>query len=241
MAFRGLGTTITKGGVLIGGLTDINGIAKTADTIDSTTLDSSGGYRNFVAGFKDGGEVGLTGYFDPNNTGQIAMETAFESGSEDVFVITFPNTVATWTFSGVVTALSTTTNVDGLVTYEATIKTSGAPTLGTTASTGASDIQILASDGATALVGYDITPAFATDTYLYNAIYNTDTAFTVTVTATNHTIKLYIDDVLQETLTSGTASAVYAQSADTAKKLTIIVYEENKTPKTYTIMLARTA
>ena len=56
-ATRSLGTKLTKGSVDISGLTSIGGIEITAETIDVTTLDSDGGYREFIGGFKDAGEV----------------------------------------------------------------------------------------------------------------------------------------------------------------------------------------
>ena len=47
------------------GLTSINGLELSADTIDVTTLDSDGGYREFIGGFKDAGEVSLEGFLNP--------------------------------------------------------------------------------------------------------------------------------------------------------------------------------
>ena len=61
-AHRALGTKFKAGEQEVGGLTSIGGLELSAETIDSTTLDSEGGFRTFVAGFKDGGEVPLEGY-----------------------------------------------------------------------------------------------------------------------------------------------------------------------------------
>ena len=62
MATRSLGTVLKIEETKVGGLTEIGGIELSADTLDITTLDSEGGYREFVGGFKDAGEVSLSGY-----------------------------------------------------------------------------------------------------------------------------------------------------------------------------------
>ena len=108
MATRALGTTLSKGGTLIAGLTEISGVDMSADTIDVTTLDSTGGYRDFISGFKDAGEIGLSGFFVPGEAGQAALITAFNSGASDTFVITFPTSMGyTWTFTGIITKITT--------------------------------------------------------------------------------------------------------------------------------------
>lgn len=129
-ATRAVGTKLLQGTTNVGGLTSIGGIEKSADTLDTTTLDSDGGYRTFIGGFKDGGEVALSGYFDPNDDGQIALDTAFETGGVNPYKIVFPEELAaSWDFNGVVTAFSTGAELEELVSFEATIKVSGKPTL----------------------------------------------------------------------------------------------------------------
>jgi len=136
MATRALGTTLEIGTttpIKVGGLTEIGGLQLSADTIDVTTLDSEGGYREFIGGFKDAGEVPISGYFD-NTTGkgQAEMYAAFESGDVTDFVIKFPATLnAKWTFKGVVTGFETGATLEDPVSFAATIKVSGKPNLGT--------------------------------------------------------------------------------------------------------------
>jgi len=234
MATRALGTTIKKGTTLIGGLTEINGIEKTADTIDITTLDSTGGYREFISSFKDGGEVSISGFFVPGNVGQAALETAFESGDSDTFTIVFPAVMgATWTFTGVVTKVMTSATIEDPISFEATIKVSGKPNLGVTASTGLSALA-LSGDGT-------LSPTVAAGTLNYTYAFTTATSITVTVTAASHTILLYVDDVFIETLTTAVASsAIDGFTAQSSKKITAICYEEGKTPKTYNVIASRT-
>ena len=135
MATRSLGTVLkigeTASAVKVGGLTEIGGIELSADTLDTTTLDSDGGYRQFIGGFKDAGEVSLSGYLEiDSSNGQIKMYDAFESGAEQTFAIEFPESIgAKWVFKGVVTGFSTGASLEDLISFGSTIKVSGKPTL----------------------------------------------------------------------------------------------------------------
>jgi len=239
MANRGLGTTFTKGVQLIGSLTEISGIDASSDTLDVTTLDSSGGYKSYINGFKDAGEVGIKGFFVSSDAGQIDLITDFNSGDEDTFIITLPTGV-TWTFQGIVTKIMTGVTVEDPITFEATIKVVGAPVLGTVASTGISALEITKAGGA-ALTAAAWTPTFAIGVLRYVFTYTTETGFVVKATAGSHVIKLYVDDVLVETLTSGTESAAIAQASVGCKEVKIMVYEVGKTPKVYVVMTNKTS
>lgn len=145
-ATRALGTVLKKGNQKIGGLTSIGGIEITADTIDVTTLDSDGGYRESIGAFKDAGEVSLEGFFRPDDAGQLAMQDSLDEGQPEEYTIEFPTTpVATWTFKGVVTTFKVgDAEVDGTVSFGATIKISGKPVLtvdgsGSTGGSGGTD------------------------------------------------------------------------------------------------------
>ncbi len=132
MAERALGTKLKINSTAVGGLTEIGGLSLSADTLDVTTLDSADGYREFIGGFKDGGEVSISGYFDnTEGKGQAELYTAFESGDIEEFAIEFPADLdAKWTFDGVVTAIETGASLEDLVSFSATIKVSGKLTLG---------------------------------------------------------------------------------------------------------------
>lgn len=130
-ATRALGTTITKDTKKIGGLTSIGGIEITADTIDTTTLDSDGGYREFIGAFKDAGEVPIEGFFNSDDVGQMEMQDALDSGVAEDYKIEFPTTPkATWAFKAVVTGFKVgEAEVDGTINFGATLKISGRPVL----------------------------------------------------------------------------------------------------------------
>lgn len=134
VATRSLGTTLKAGEVKVGGLTSIGGLELSSDTIDVTTLDSDGGYREFINGFKDAGEVSVEGFFFAGkDAGQKSMYDLFESGASEEFTITFPiETGASWTFNGLVTGFATSVDLEDPLSFSATIKVSGKPTLVTT-------------------------------------------------------------------------------------------------------------
>lgn len=131
MAQKALGTKLKKGTTAIGGLTSIGGLDLSADTIETTTLDSDG-WRTFIQGLKDAGEVPISGYFDP--TKHEGLLDDYESGEVVDYTIEFPAALkAKWDFEGIVTAYSTGAELEDLISFEATIKVSGKPNLTITA------------------------------------------------------------------------------------------------------------
>lgn len=243
-AARGFGTTISKGATVIGYLTSITPPEVSTDSIETTVLDSADGYRTFMQGLRDGGEVSLSGYFEATDAGQATLKTALDTGANDSYTITFPAGIgATWTFTGFLTRYMTgEANLDDPLTFEITIKITGKPNLGTSASAGISAASFVQTAGDTALTSYAITPTFAIGTFNYAVTFTTQTAYKAKITAASHTILLYVDGVLTETLTSGTSSTTnIAQAATGTKKIDVVVYESAKNPKTYTFMVGRTA
>ena len=133
MAKRALGTKLQIGKdspVTVAGLTSISGQELSADTIDDTTLDSDGANREFIAGFKDAGEVSLEGYLELEpEKGQKDLYDLFESGDVEDFTILFPDNMGSWEFKGVVTGFSTSADLEDPLSFSCTIKVSGKPTL----------------------------------------------------------------------------------------------------------------
>jgi hypothetical protein len=84
-----------------------------------------------VTSLKDAGEVSISGHFDFLEHNPLLAD--FEDGSIDVYTIEFPDTGIThgtqWTFSAVVSAFSTSAELEDLIGFEATLKVSGRPTL----------------------------------------------------------------------------------------------------------------
>lgn len=235
MPKQSMGTRFQIGANYIAGLTSVNGLELSADTIETTTLESNG-WREFAQGLKDGGEVSIQGFFEPGDTnGQVALKGLFDSGALTAFTINFPAALgAQWSFNGIVTGVSTGAEMEDLVSFEATIKVSGQPALGLTASGGLTALSLAGTGGT-------LSPAFANTTYYYSFGGVSAASVTVTATAANHTLLLFIDGVYSATLTSGSASAAITLTLNVGKKLTIVAYEAAKTQKIYEIIAIKTA
>jgi len=127
------GTTIKKAsGTAYAYLTKIEGLSIKANTIDTTALDTTGGYKTFINGFKEVDDVSLSGFFDYSAHDEIL--TDLQAGTKSSYTIQFPpapggTTGASWTFDAIVTNFKTGAGVDAVVSFDATLKVSGQPTL----------------------------------------------------------------------------------------------------------------
>ncbi|MGO4185210.1 phage tail tube protein [Paenibacillus sp. TAF43_2] len=236
MPKRSVGTILQIGANSVAGIKSINGLDLSAETIDVTTLSSDGGYREFIGGFKDGGELSISGFFEPGDTnGQMAVYSSFQAGSTDAYSIIFPASLgATWTFNGVVTKFSTSAELEDAISFEATVKVSGAPSLGTTPSAGLSALSLTGTGGT-------LSPAFtnANSNYSFGSV--TAASVTVTATAAAHSIKLYVNGVYSQDLVSGSPSVAIPLTINVGRKLTIIAFESGKAQKVYEVVVIKTA
>lgn len=132
-----VGTTLKVNNKVVGGLSSINGIEITADTIDVTALDNSTGYREKEPGFKEVGDLACSGFMDGSDEGQAEIYTLLNSGSTVSCQIIFPAKIGkTWSFQASVIRFSTGAEVGGAVTFEMTLAVTGQPTLAASAGNG---------------------------------------------------------------------------------------------------------
>lgn len=117
-------------------LSNISGPSESMDPIDLTSHDSSGSFKEFVAGLRDGGEISIEGNFIKGDAdGQIAMHTDFQSGQARAWIIKHPAWVDTSAeypqiaANGLITAFEMTFPDDGKIGFTATIKVTGKPQL----------------------------------------------------------------------------------------------------------------
>lgn len=118
----------------------INPTGKQADEIDFTHLASTGGYREFRQGFKDGGTINLEFHFSPLETTQVGTGGLLDKFNNSVVFtwrINFSGTVPAspaWNFAltgegFVQNPGDLDINVDGPVTGSATVRVTGPTTL----------------------------------------------------------------------------------------------------------------
>lgn len=136
-AFSGVGATLELGDgassesfTAIAEVNSIDGPNISVDTIDVTSLDSTGGYREFIASFIDGGEV--TAEFNFTLDGYDDLKVVLEARARRNFQIVLPDTGSTtFSFSALVTALGVSVPKDDKVTASMSLKISGQVTLAT--------------------------------------------------------------------------------------------------------------
>ena len=132
-----VGTVFNIDDQKVGGLTSIGGVEVSSETTDVTALDNTTGYKEFLGGFKDGGEVPLEGFLDGADAGQDAMYAAMEDQEVHQFSIVFPTAIGkTWTFPGIVTKFATSVALNEGIKYSASVKVAGKPTLAKSAAAG---------------------------------------------------------------------------------------------------------
>ena len=130
------GTKLTVGGKAVAHLTKIGSPSIKWDTVESTALDTTDDFKQFLKTFAEGGEVSISGNFDFTDDGQKAVIAAMAAGADELeCAIVFPAAIgAKWSFKASVSAFSTNAETAGIVTFEATLKVTGKPEL--TASNG---------------------------------------------------------------------------------------------------------
>ena len=112
----------------------LSGPSLSADEIDVTTHDTADGYREFIQGLKDAGDLSIEGNFIPTEdthkeAGDASLLASYNSGDLTDFKLVFPDANNTeWEFSAIVTGFEVDIPVDEKMTFSCTLKLSGKPT-----------------------------------------------------------------------------------------------------------------
>lgn len=125
------GTTVMKVAVPIANLTNVSGPSIVGDTIDLSSHDSADTFREFCAGMRDGGEIGLEYNLDLSDAGQVALYTDVCDGSIDAYTITWTNGIGApvATFNAIVTAFNIDAPYEDKLSGSSTLKITGKPTI----------------------------------------------------------------------------------------------------------------
>lgn len=132
LAVSGVGTQFRRwNGSAWANLAEINSITgptMTRDFIDVTSLDSTGGYREFITGFRDAGTISLSMNFTRDT--YDAFKADFESADLQYYEICLSDVEnTTLEFAGLVTECPITIPTDDKITADVTIKITGAVTV----------------------------------------------------------------------------------------------------------------
>lgn len=109
----------------IGDLTDVVFSGGDVNFVDMTTHDSTGGWKEFLGGLKDGGSLDLTCAFDTADTGQDYLRS--NPGGSGAVVVTLSDG-ATASFTGIIGMAQVSNPLDDKVEMTCSIKVSGAIT-----------------------------------------------------------------------------------------------------------------
>jgi predicted secreted protein len=134
-AISGVGTLFQRSNMAgtptfstIAEINDLSGPNLSRNTIDTTSLDTVGGYKTFIGGFRDGGEIQLEMNFTLD--GYDALKLDFEDDSARDYQIVLPDTGSTTLgFSALVTAIGMKIPKEDKITASVTLKISGQVTL----------------------------------------------------------------------------------------------------------------
>ena len=127
-AFSGVGTIFQKWDgskwVRIAEITSIKGPGFKRDPIEVTNMDSTGGYKEYIAGFRDAGTISLSMNF--TREGFDTLKADFESDEIMYYEIVFADPDKTsFEFRGMVTELPLTVGAKEAVSLDTTIQITG--------------------------------------------------------------------------------------------------------------------
>jgi predicted secreted protein len=108
----------------ITGVSDIAFGSDKVDSLDTTTLGSSGNNRSFIGGLHDPGEVTAKINVLPGDTTQALLFTA-EDAELHNFKVIYPAATRTRSFAAIVVSLDESITYDKLPTYTVKLKISG--------------------------------------------------------------------------------------------------------------------
>lgn len=108
-------------------VTEVGVMDASAETIDTTTHDTANGWRTFVGGVKDGGELKMSINYDPAAHGAV-FDLLGDDGVKHKVVLPDAG-AAVVTFDGIVTGFSVGAPYDDKLSGEVTVKVTGAPVI----------------------------------------------------------------------------------------------------------------
>ena len=127
----GYGTTFSWNAQLIGEVTSISGVNITVSKQDATLINATDATKEIKPGLIDPGDVTITGWCDPDDTGQALMWTDLKARTKKAWLITFPASIssAVWGGNGYLLGFSTDeVTPEGLVPFTAVIGITELPT-----------------------------------------------------------------------------------------------------------------
>lgn len=111
----------------IANVTSVKGPELERDTYDVTAHDSTDGWKEFIGGLKDAGEVTLNINYDPRVHDDLVAD--FDDDVARDYKLVFPGALGEWDLKGFLTGFSQEAPVDDKLSAELKIKVTGKPTI----------------------------------------------------------------------------------------------------------------
>lgn len=124
---RGDGTPTTEAFTAIGSVSEVKGPEIKRDTYDVTAHDSVDGWREFIGGLKDAGEVTITLNYDPSVHDVLIAD--FDDTAPRNYKLVFPQGLGEWAIKLILSEFSQEAPVDDKLSAELKFKVSGKPTI----------------------------------------------------------------------------------------------------------------
>lgn len=134
---KGIGTLLKMGAAAspyapatVGLCNDITGPGLSAETYDTTSHDTVGGYTTYITGLKDAGEVTAKVFFDGGDAGHQSLISVHNNLEQRYFELAPAglSPAVVWKFMGFITKLDFGYPVNGVQSADITIKISGGAT-----------------------------------------------------------------------------------------------------------------
>jgi predicted secreted protein len=126
---RGDGATPTETYSPIANVTDIKPPAIERETYDTTAHDSEDGWREFIGGLKDGGEVEIEVNYDPREHDGLISDLS--DALPRSYKVVWPGTLGEWSFKAIMTGFEAEAPHDDKLAATLKFKVSGKPTITT--------------------------------------------------------------------------------------------------------------
>ena|GEM_PF-5573949 len=133
--YIGNGTTLsvstggsTAAATEVGGIMGVAGPDGSAETADTTTLDSTSNYQTWQRGFRDAGEMSFDVAYDPADAGWLKIKAMDASGVAGTFTVTYASTaLSTESLKGFVTGVGRAVSRATMITRSITVHASSGP------------------------------------------------------------------------------------------------------------------
>jgi predicted secreted protein len=116
--------------VTIGEILGVKPPSISRDTVDATHSESTEGYREFIPGLKDGGEVSFDMHLIPGSTGTTLLLSQLGINTASACKISLPTSPAyDWSFDAILTSFEPDAPIDDKMVVAVTFKVTGKPVL----------------------------------------------------------------------------------------------------------------